>query len=172
MDDVIDDIISLESSYNDDVLGLMDPGLQMNNQVIFQVNPTFKSIQCMKNITVKGKFRNNYLYTRHFRLTDISLIPHSSLCLVTFLMCTATKDFLSRALPSATPVQPALRGNTQVKQKNYWNISHTASVPILFTVDYLYCTLSFGLKSWTMWLLQIQTAKSFDSHLSTLQCDQ
>lgn len=42
MDDVIDDIISLESSYNDDVLGLMDPGLQMNNQVIFQVNPTFK----------------------------------------------------------------------------------------------------------------------------------
>ncbi|XP_062300638.1 melanocyte inducing transcription factor a isoform X7 [Scomber scombrus] len=31
MDDVIDDIISLESSYNDDVLGLMDPGLQINN---------------------------------------------------------------------------------------------------------------------------------------------
>ncbi|XP_029947424.1 melanocyte inducing transcription factor a isoform X3 [Salarias fasciatus] len=31
MDDVIDDIISLESSYSDDVLGLMDPGLQMNN---------------------------------------------------------------------------------------------------------------------------------------------
>uniref|UniRef100_A0A3P8VGC7 Melanocyte inducing transcription factor a n=1 Tax=Cynoglossus semilaevis TaxID=244447 RepID=A0A3P8VGC7_CYNSE len=33
MDDVIDDIISLESSYNDEVLGLMDPGLQMNNQL-------------------------------------------------------------------------------------------------------------------------------------------
>ncbi|XP_073324460.1 melanocyte inducing transcription factor a isoform X3 [Pagrus major] len=33
MDDVIDDIISLESSYNDDVLGLMEPGLQMNNQL-------------------------------------------------------------------------------------------------------------------------------------------
>uniref|UniRef100_A0A8D3D0Q3 Melanocyte inducing transcription factor a n=1 Tax=Scophthalmus maximus TaxID=52904 RepID=A0A8D3D0Q3_SCOMX len=31
MDDVIDDIISLESSYNEDVLGLMDPGLQLNN---------------------------------------------------------------------------------------------------------------------------------------------
>uniref|UniRef100_A0A3Q3G3W3 Melanocyte inducing transcription factor a n=1 Tax=Labrus bergylta TaxID=56723 RepID=A0A3Q3G3W3_9LABR len=31
MDDVIDDIISLESSYTDDVLGLMDPTLQMNN---------------------------------------------------------------------------------------------------------------------------------------------
>ncbi|KAM6927545.1 melanocyte inducing transcription factor a isoform 1-T1 [Xenentodon cancila] len=31
MDDVIDDIISLESSYNEDVLGLMDPGLQINN---------------------------------------------------------------------------------------------------------------------------------------------
>ncbi|XP_067361596.1 melanocyte inducing transcription factor a isoform X4 [Channa argus] len=31
MDDVIDDIISLESSYNEDVLGLMDPALQMNN---------------------------------------------------------------------------------------------------------------------------------------------
>uniref|UniRef100_UPI0037E92E88 melanocyte inducing transcription factor a isoform X1 n=1 Tax=Semicossyphus pulcher TaxID=241346 RepID=UPI0037E92E88 len=37
MDDVIDDIISLESSYNDEVLGLMDPGLQMNNPVIFQL---------------------------------------------------------------------------------------------------------------------------------------
>lgn len=35
MDDVIDDIISLESSYNDDVLGFMDPGLQLNNSVIF-----------------------------------------------------------------------------------------------------------------------------------------
>lgn len=33
MDDVIDDIISLESSYSDDMLGLMDPGLQMANTV-------------------------------------------------------------------------------------------------------------------------------------------
>uniref|UniRef100_A0A3B5BK74 Microphthalmia-associated transcription factor-like n=1 Tax=Stegastes partitus TaxID=144197 RepID=A0A3B5BK74_9TELE len=31
MDDVIDDIISLESSYSEDVLGLMDTGLQINN---------------------------------------------------------------------------------------------------------------------------------------------
>ncbi|XP_029907643.1 melanocyte inducing transcription factor a isoform X3 [Myripristis murdjan] len=31
MDDVIDDIISLESSYNEDILGLMDPGLQIPN---------------------------------------------------------------------------------------------------------------------------------------------
>ncbi|XP_013866349.1 microphthalmia-associated transcription factor isoform X6 [Austrofundulus limnaeus] len=31
MDDVIDDIISLESSYSDDILGMMDPGLQMAN---------------------------------------------------------------------------------------------------------------------------------------------
>lgn len=37
MDDVIDDIISLESSYNEDVLGFMDPGLQMNNSVIVVV---------------------------------------------------------------------------------------------------------------------------------------
>lgn len=33
MDDVIDDIISLESSYSEDILGLMDPGLQMANSV-------------------------------------------------------------------------------------------------------------------------------------------
>lgn len=33
MDDVIDDIISLESSYSDDILGLMDPGLQMASTV-------------------------------------------------------------------------------------------------------------------------------------------
>ncbi|XP_037539941.1 melanocyte inducing transcription factor b isoform X3 [Nematolebias whitei] len=33
MDDVIDDIISLESSYSDDILGLMDPGLQMASTI-------------------------------------------------------------------------------------------------------------------------------------------
>ncbi|XP_063064604.1 microphthalmia-associated transcription factor-like isoform X2 [Engraulis encrasicolus] len=33
MDDVIDDIISLESSYNDDILGLMDPALQIANSI-------------------------------------------------------------------------------------------------------------------------------------------
>ncbi|XP_043933831.1 microphthalmia-associated transcription factor isoform X2 [Protopterus annectens] len=31
MDDVIDDIISLESSYNEDILGIMDQGLHMTN---------------------------------------------------------------------------------------------------------------------------------------------
>ncbi|XP_031421975.1 microphthalmia-associated transcription factor-like isoform X2 [Clupea harengus] len=38
MDDVIDDIISLESSYNDDILGLMDPGLQMGNSIGVSAN--------------------------------------------------------------------------------------------------------------------------------------
>uniref|UniRef100_A0A3B3CZR6 Melanocyte inducing transcription factor a n=1 Tax=Oryzias melastigma TaxID=30732 RepID=A0A3B3CZR6_ORYME len=33
MNDVIDDIISLESSYNEDVLGLIESGLQINNQL-------------------------------------------------------------------------------------------------------------------------------------------
>nr|XP_020467555.1 microphthalmia-associated transcription factor-like isoform X2 [Monopterus albus] len=33
MDDVIDDIISLESSYSDDILGMMDPGLQMAHTI-------------------------------------------------------------------------------------------------------------------------------------------
>lgn len=34
MDDVIDDIISLESSYNEEILSLMDPALQMANTVL------------------------------------------------------------------------------------------------------------------------------------------
>ncbi|XP_062315356.1 microphthalmia-associated transcription factor-like [Osmerus eperlanus] len=38
MDDVIDDIISLESSYNDDILGLMDPGLQMASTIPVNTN--------------------------------------------------------------------------------------------------------------------------------------
>ncbi|XP_058844622.1 microphthalmia-associated transcription factor isoform X17 [Acipenser ruthenus] len=38
MDDVIDDIIGLESSYNDDILGLMDPGLQMANTLPVSAN--------------------------------------------------------------------------------------------------------------------------------------
>ncbi|CAL8319222.1 unnamed protein product [Merluccius merluccius] len=33
MDDVIDDIISLESSYNEDILGLIDPALQLTNTI-------------------------------------------------------------------------------------------------------------------------------------------
>lgn len=44
MDDVIDDIISLESSYNEDVLGLMDPGLQLNNTVIVSDTYLFERI--------------------------------------------------------------------------------------------------------------------------------
>lgn len=38
MDDVIDDIISLESSYNDDILGLMDPALQIANSIPVSAN--------------------------------------------------------------------------------------------------------------------------------------
>ncbi|KAL2091497.1 hypothetical protein ACEWY4_013760 [Coilia grayii] len=38
MDDVIEDIISLESSYNDDILGLMDAGLQMTNTIPVSTN--------------------------------------------------------------------------------------------------------------------------------------
>ncbi|XP_058855948.1 microphthalmia-associated transcription factor isoform X3 [Acipenser ruthenus] len=38
MDDVIDDIIGLESSYNDDILRLMDPGLQMANTLPVSAN--------------------------------------------------------------------------------------------------------------------------------------
>ncbi|XP_072308012.1 melanocyte inducing transcription factor a isoform X2 [Eucyclogobius newberryi] len=38
MDDVIDDIISLESSYNEEVLGLMDAGIQMNNGLPVSTN--------------------------------------------------------------------------------------------------------------------------------------
>lgn len=38
MDDVIDDIISLESSYNDDILGLMDPGLHMASTIPVNAN--------------------------------------------------------------------------------------------------------------------------------------
>ena len=49
MDDVIDDIISLESSYNEDVLGLMDPGLQINNPVIFLNIPFFEIMNMALN---------------------------------------------------------------------------------------------------------------------------
>ncbi|XP_042582277.1 melanocyte inducing transcription factor a [Cyprinus carpio] len=38
MDDVIEDIISLESSYNDDILGFMDAGLQMTNTIPVSAN--------------------------------------------------------------------------------------------------------------------------------------
>jgi len=49
MDDVIDDIISLESSYNDDIMGLsLDPGLQMANTV--QKYVTFFSITLLIRI--------------------------------------------------------------------------------------------------------------------------
>lgn len=52
MDDVIDDIISLESSYNEDVLGFMDPGLQMNNSVTVTVITSEKQQQHRRNKSV------------------------------------------------------------------------------------------------------------------------
>ena len=42
MDDVIDDIISLETSYNEDILGLMDSGVQILNTVMYCVLCTSK----------------------------------------------------------------------------------------------------------------------------------
>lgn len=58
MDDVIDDIISLESSYNEEILGLMDPALQMANTVqwsfpfAFPVKPSCCSWrECKTSVT-------------------------------------------------------------------------------------------------------------------------
>lgn len=71
MDDVIDDIISLESSYNEDVLGFMDPGLQINNSVIF-LRPLQKDILYIANMTVKGCIYS--LYKELLRLIPVSFI--------------------------------------------------------------------------------------------------
>ncbi len=46
MDDVIEDIISLESSYNDDILGFMDAGLQMTNMVKSLIYDQDCSVSC------------------------------------------------------------------------------------------------------------------------------
>lgn len=46
MDDVIDDIISLESSYNEEILGLMDPALQMANTVLMTFFFPKKILRC------------------------------------------------------------------------------------------------------------------------------
>lgn len=43
MDDVIDDIISLESSYNEEIFGLMDPALQIANTVLSIILHSFCS---------------------------------------------------------------------------------------------------------------------------------
>lgn len=37
MNDVIDDIISLESSFNDDIMSLIDSGLQLPNTVSWTI---------------------------------------------------------------------------------------------------------------------------------------
>ncbi|XP_067880344.1 microphthalmia-associated transcription factor-like isoform X1 [Heterodontus francisci] len=50
MDDVIDEIISLESSYNDDMLGLVDSSLQMPNTVT-TVSGNLLSIYSTQNLT-------------------------------------------------------------------------------------------------------------------------
>ncbi|KAL3977781.1 homeobox protein Meis1 [Sarotherodon galilaeus] len=57
MDDVIDDIISLESSYNEDVLGLMDPGLQMNNQL--PVSGNLLDVYTNQSLQLPGLAINN-----------------------------------------------------------------------------------------------------------------
>ncbi|CAI5688875.1 unnamed protein product [Oreochromis niloticus] len=57
MDDVIDDIISLESSYNEDVLGLMDPGIQMNNQL--PVSGNLLDVYTNQSLQLPGLAINN-----------------------------------------------------------------------------------------------------------------
>ncbi|XP_039468712.1 melanocyte inducing transcription factor a isoform X1 [Oreochromis aureus] len=57
MDDVIDDIISLESSYNEDVLGLMDPGIQMNNQL--PVSGNLLDVYTNQSLQLPGLSINN-----------------------------------------------------------------------------------------------------------------
>lgn len=51
MDDVIDDIISLESSFNDDIMSLIDSGLQLPNTVswaiVFIIDEYFHNITAM-----------------------------------------------------------------------------------------------------------------------------
>lgn len=63
MDDVIDDIISLESSYNEEILGLMDPALQMANTVLMACLFCFprKSWGCSLSIPF---FSTQYIFTQ------------------------------------------------------------------------------------------------------------
>lgn len=63
MDDVIDDIISLESSFNDDIMSLIDSGLQLPNTVswamIFIIDEHIHNITAM--LCIKGSLNPIYI---------------------------------------------------------------------------------------------------------------
>lgn len=104
MDDVIDDIISLESSYNEDVLGFMDPGLQMNNSVKKTTTTSQKQFSLFAPLNSSHEGPNHCDFTLS-----------SSPCPGTCWTCMGTRASQCQAWASATPVPQALRGNTQVR---------------------------------------------------------
>lgn len=63
MDDVIDDIISLETSYNDDILGFMDPGLQITNTVNLDPSQYKELFQMLSAIAITVIFRQYNTFT-------------------------------------------------------------------------------------------------------------
>lgn len=119
MDEVIDDIISMESSYNEDVLGLMDQGIQLNSAVIttcFCRLPTFWEI--IKSIWSR------------MRLTILNFLS-SYQCRVIFWKHTAAKDSNTRASPSATPVHQTSKGNIQVT----WSLREKNTLSCISTMN-------------------------------------
>ena len=77
MDDVIDDIISLESCYNEDNLGLMDPALQMTNTVR---RPSCPSLPHALGLTLNHDHSSSYVSLFN-QYPSCSLLR--SLCLAT-----------------------------------------------------------------------------------------
>lgn len=69
MDDVIDDIISLESSYSDDILGMMDPGLQMANTVrgwplLLTFSALEVAVNVVRNVKISKAFHHDDVATK------------------------------------------------------------------------------------------------------------
>ncbi|XP_028262315.1 melanocyte inducing transcription factor a isoform X2 [Parambassis ranga] len=112
MDDVIDDIISLESSYNEDVLGLMDPGLQMNNQL--PVSGNMLDVYSNQGLSLPGLTINNSCPPNIKREFTVTTAPGMKQVLDKPGSC---GQYESYQRPEGFPVEAEVRALAKERQK-------------------------------------------------------
>ncbi|XP_048873085.1 microphthalmia-associated transcription factor-like isoform X2 [Brienomyrus brachyistius] len=115
MDDVIDDIISLESSYNDEILGLMDPGLQLANTI--PVSANLLDMYSNQGMTPHGLSISNSCPASLPNIKrELSVTP--SLALVHMLDKSGSCDkFETYQSPEGFPVETEIRALAKERQK-------------------------------------------------------
>ncbi|XP_043933832.1 microphthalmia-associated transcription factor isoform X3 [Protopterus annectens] len=93
MDDVIDDIISLESSYNEDILGIMDQGLHMTNTL--PVSGNLIDIYSQSMPPPGLNVSNSCPASIHNIKRELTVSSHSTVCPTNMMSCLSVENLHS-----------------------------------------------------------------------------